>query len=88
MTLDGFDLDSSLVCEGIIGDGCGGGRLFFVEDERLFAYDPITKERFMLLSGIVNAKSISKDACIITILSACDDTIFDLSKLERVKQLP
>ena len=84
MILDGFDLDSALVCEGIIGDGCGGGRLFFVEDETLFAYDPITKERFELLKSIKNAESISKDACLVTIISESDNIIFDLSKLERV----
>ena len=84
MILDGFDLDSALVCEGIIGDGCGGGRLFFVEDETLFAYDPITKERFELLKNVKNAESISKDACLVTIISETDNIIFDLSKLERV----
>jgi len=84
MILDGFDLDSALVCEGIIGDGCGGGRLFFVEDETLFAYDPITKERFELLKSIKNTESISKDACLVTIISESDNIIFDLSKLERV----
>ena len=84
MIQDGFDLDSPLVCEGIIGDGCGGGRLFYVEDEVLFTYDPITKERFPLLSGILNAKSISKDACIITIASKCDKTLFSLSELKII----
>jgi len=27
-------------CIGIIGDGCGGGREFIIEDEVLFAHDP------------------------------------------------
>ena len=85
MIVDGFDLNSALVCEGIIGDGCGGGRLFFVEDETLFAYDPMTKERFTLLSAVLNAKSISKSACLITIVSEYDRFIFDLSKLEIIK---
>jgi len=84
MIVDGFDLKSPLICEGIIGDGCGGGRLFIVKDKTLFAYDPMTKEQIILLSSIVNAKSIRKDACIITIVSPYEDIIFDLSKLERV----
>lgn len=84
MTVDGFDLESPLVCEGIIGDGCGGGRLFLVEDETLLAYDPITKEKFTLLSDVLNAQSISKSACIITVVSQNDNILFDLSKMDRV----
>ena len=84
MILDGFDLDSALVCEGIIGDGCGGGRLFFVEDETLKAYDPMTKEKFTLLKGVLNAKSISKDACIICIVCEREEKFFDLSALKQV----
>ncbi|HFB54221.1 MAG TPA: thiamine biosynthesis protein ThiF, partial [Sulfurimonas autotrophica] len=45
--IPGFSKDSPLVCEGIIGDGCGGGRFFAVEDETLFAYDPLTQERIV-----------------------------------------
>ena len=52
----GFDLNSPLVCEGIFGDGCGGGRLFIVENETLFAYDPQTKESITLLESVLNAK--------------------------------
>ncbi len=80
----GFDLDSPLVCEGIIGDGCGGGRLFFVEEENLQVYDPITKERMTLLEGITDAKELSKKACVLTV--TCDNTIiqFDLSKMKVV----
>ena len=68
-------------CIGIIGDGCGGGREFIVEDEILFAHDPQTNENITLLEAIVDAKSISKKSCIITI--ECDNEIieFDLSKL-------
>ena len=79
--MDGFDLTSPLVCEGIIGDGCGGGRIFFVEDETLFAHDPITKDKITLLKGLKNVRCISKSACIITI--ELDEKIikFDLSKL-------
>ena len=82
--MDGFDLDSPLVCEGIVGDGCGGGRLFFVEDETLKAYDFVTKEKFTLLTNILNAESISKDACIITVVCEKKEIKFDLSALKQV----
>ena len=71
--MDGFDLKSPLVCEGIIGDGCGGGRLFYVEGEALRTYDPNTKNSVVLLEKIVDAKSISKTACIITITTKIND---------------
>lgn len=80
----GFDLTSPLVCEGIIGDGCGGGRFFLVEDETLLAYDPQTQMKIFLLDGIKNAKTVSKKTCILII--ECEDEIikFDLSALKRV----
>jgi hypothetical protein len=82
--MDGFDLDSPLVCEGIIGDGCGGGRIFFIEDETLQVYDPMTKERMVLLESIVGAKELYKKACIISVL--CQERVitFDLSALKQV----
>jgi len=80
----GFDLASPLVCEGIIGDGCGGGRIFYIKDETLVAYDPQTKCKIFLLDGIKNAKAISKKRCILTI--ECEDEVirFDLSALKKV----
>ncbi len=77
----GFDLNSPLICEGIVGDGCGGGRLFMVEDETLKAYDPITKDSFILLKNILDAVSISKSACMITIICIKEKIVFDLSTL-------
>ena len=80
----GFDLNSPLVCEGIIGDGCGGGRLFIVENETLFAYDPQTKESITLLEPVINAKKISKSACIITIECESRNRKFDLSDMKEI----
>ncbi|MFT7004190.1 MAG: hypothetical protein ACJAWW_001543 [Sulfurimonas sp.] len=82
--IHGFDLSNPLICEGIIGDGCGGGRLFMITDNTLKAYDPTTKEYYELLKGIKNPISISKKACKVTIV--CDDeTIkFDLSEMKKV----
>jgi hypothetical protein len=82
--IHGFDLTSPLVCEGIVGDGCGGGRLFMVEDEILKAYDPVTKESFILLQNIYNALSISKSTCIITVVCQNEEIKFDLSALKKV----
>lgn len=83
MTVDGFDLDSPLVCEGIIGDGCGGGRIFYIADETLFAYDPYSKTKNKLLDKLFHPRSLSKKGCIVSI--ECEDqTIeFDLSKLHH-----
>lgn len=76
--MGGFDVS----CEGIVGDGCGGGRVFGVKDETLYALDPITKQEIVLLKDIKNIKDISKKSCIIT-LTCKDETIkFDLSTLK------
>jgi len=82
--IPGFSKDSPLVCEGIIGDGCGGGRFFAVENETLFAYDPLTQERIILLREVKDAKKVSKKACIITIECAEETLKFDLSALELI----
>jgi len=76
-------LESDLVCEGIIGDGCGGGRLFYIEDEKLLTYDPLSKEKTILLSFINLPKSISKKACVITIECEHEIIEFDLSKMSK-----
>jgi len=75
---------SKLSCVGIIGDGCGGGREFIVKDSVLYALDPITDEKIILLEGIDSPQSIEKKACIITI--ECKEKIirFDLSSLKQV----
>ena len=79
-----YDLNSPLVCEGIIGDGCGGGRLFIVEDETLMAYDPQTQKSIILIENVFNAKKISKNTCIITIECENEDIKFDLSAMKKI----
>ena len=66
---------------GIIGDGCGGGREFIVEDEKLYAYYDVTGEKIELLDGIYAAQSISKKGCILTIVCESRTFTFDLSTL-------
>lgn len=76
--------EDKLHCEGIVGDGCGGGRIFYIDANALHVYDPTTKEKMKLFDGFSGARSISKKACVITI--ECEDEVvkFDLSKMMRV----
>ncbi len=71
-------------CIGIIGDGCGGGREFIVEDGVLFAYDSQTDENITLLKDIHMPREISKSGCIITIECEDEEIKFDLSALRKV----
>lgn len=79
--IHGFDLESPFVCEGIMGDGCGGGRIFFIEDETLYANDPVSRENIVLLQNIKGAKKISKSACIITVECEDENIKFNLSTM-------
>jgi len=85
--INNFDLDSPLVCEGIIGDGCGGGRIFMIEDNTLKAYDPQSKECIILLKDIYRPKLISKKACILFIECENEKFEFDLSIMSRINKL-
>jgi len=78
---------SKIYCEGIIGDGCGGGRIFIIEDETLIAYEPQTKEKIILLKDIHMPKNISKKGCIISI--ECENEIieFNLSTFKKIKNI-
>ncbi len=81
--IHGFDLNAPLVCEGIIGDGCGGGRIFFIKDETLFANDPMTGENRELLQDIHMPRNISKKGCLITIECQNEKIEFDLSSMRK-----
>ncbi len=72
---------SKLSCYGIPGDGCGGGREFVIENETLFALDPVTKEKITLLQGIKEAISIKKEGCYIFIQTKKEKINFNLSSL-------
>ncbi|WP_457744397.1 thiamine biosynthesis protein ThiF [Sulfurimonas sp.] len=84
MIVHGFNLDDDLVCEGIIGDGCGGGRIFAIKNENLVAFDPQTQQYITLLEDIINPKKISKNGCIISIELQSNLLKFDLSLLSIV----
>ena len=82
--IHGFDIDSPFVCEGIVGDGCGGGRLFVIQDNMLKAYDPQTRKSITLLEDIVSPKSIAKKGCVISIECENENIKFDLSLMKKV----
>jgi hypothetical protein len=79
--IHGFD--SPLICEGIIGDGCGGDRIFFIKDDSLNVYDKNTKKSIILLEDIKNAKKIYKKACVIFIECQNELIKFDLSLMTK-----
>lgn len=76
-------IDAALQVEGIVGDGCGGGRIFYIEGERLLAYDPVSNESMELCRGIHMPKAISKKGCVVRV--ACENEIveFELSSLTK-----
>ena len=76
-----YDLGSPLVCEGIVGDGCGGGRIFAVKDGKLIAYDPYTDQEMVLRYEIPLAQKIQKRGCIITIVCHNEVIEVDLQQL-------
>lgn len=78
----GFDLSSPLVCEGIIGDGCGGSRIFYVKDNLLNAYDPISGETIILYEQLSNVKKLSKIGCILSIECVDEKLQFDIASLK------
>lgn len=80
----GFDLNDDLVCEGIIGDGCGGGRIFFIKENSLYVHDPVTKEEMKLYGEFKESQKITKKGCQITITCSKKTLVFDLSKMELV----
>lgn len=84
--IPGFSGDDALVCEGIVGDGCGGGRLFFIEDNKLKAYDSTTQDSLVLLDEIKDAKELSKDGCLLFIDTNKKRVIFDLSLLKVIEE--
>lgn len=77
----GFDFSSPLVCEGIVGDGCGGGRIFYINGNFLNVYDPTTRESLILYDKLKDVKSLTKKGCILFIESVNEDIEFDISTL-------
>ncbi len=77
----GFDLSSPLVVQSIIGDGCGGDRIFFLKDATLYAYDGVSDTSLALKDGFFDVKKIEKKGCIIFLYKDNEVVEFDLSSI-------
>lgn len=78
-----LDKNNPLMCEGIIGDGCGGGRIFFIKNYQVFAHDPITKEDRKLFLLDEMPKKLSKKKCILYLEYTQHAIEFDLSLMAQ-----
>ncbi|MBU1659630.1 thiamine biosynthesis protein ThiF [bacterium] len=83
--IHGFDLSNPLICEGIVGEGCGGGRIFLIEESILKAYDPQTNEAMTLLKDIHMPRTLRKKGCILYIECEEENIEFDLSAMAKRK---
>ena len=72
-------------CEGIIGDGCGGGRIFFTCKDSLKTYDPLSKEVITLLEELYEPADISKKGCRLSFTCKQKEMVFDLSKMSLIE---
>lgn len=85
-------LHPSDMCVGIIGDGCGGGRIFIADTghKMIKVYEPETAEVFVIMQDLNSPKSINKSACILSIETKVKGEIveFDLSSMTKtIKQI-
>ncbi len=75
------------LCPGIIGDGCGGGRLFIADtfNNKVKAYFPYDNSMRTLLEGLNEPGGIAKKGCELFIANtnAHEIVVFDLSKMEK-----
>ena len=74
------------VCAGIIGDGCGGGRLFIADtyNNKVKAYFPDDNSMMTLLEGLNEPGGIAKKGCELFIAdtNAHRIVVFDLSTMQ------
>ncbi len=74
------------LCPGIVGDGCGGGRLFIADtyNNKVKAYFPDDNSMMTLLEGLNEPGGIAKKGCELFIAdtNAHRIVVFDLSKME------
>jgi len=75
------------LCAGIIGDGCGGGRLFIADtfNNKVKAFYPEDGSMMTLLEDLDEPRGIAKKGCELYIANTNADEIvvFDLSKMQR-----
>jgi hypothetical protein len=78
-------LNATSWCEGIIGDGCGGGRIFFTFKDTLNVYDPTTNEMMTLLENLQEPQNLSKRGCHLLFTCKQKKMTFDLSKMSLIE---
>lgn len=78
-----LDKSNPLMCEGIIGDGCGGGRIFFIKENQVFAHDPIANADMELFKIINMPKKLTKKECILYLKYDKYCIEFDLSTMQQ-----
>ncbi len=75
------------LCAGLIGDGCGGGRLFIADtyNNKLKAYFPDDNSMMTLLEGLHEPSDVAKKGCrlYVTNTNAHEVVIFDLSSMQK-----
>jgi hypothetical protein len=74
-------------CEGIIGDGCGGGRFFFTCKDSINAYDPFSKSVMLLIDGLDEPQNITKKGCQLFFTCKEKKKIFDFSLMSLVETI-
>jgi hypothetical protein len=71
-------------CEGIAGDGCGGGRIFFTDKNSVKVFDPVSKEVMTLVTDLEEPLGISKKECRLFFTCKGKLNVFDLSAMQLV----
>lgn len=65
------------ICIGVIGDGCGGGRVFIADTDNnmIKAYEPESGDIIILADNISKPKLIKKIGCMLYITNDINETI-------------
>jgi len=75
------------ICSGLIGDGCGGGRLFIADtyNNKLKAYFPDDNSMMTLLEGLREPGDVAKKGCRLYVANtnAHEIVMFDLSCMKK-----
>ena len=75
------------LCAGLIGDGCGGGRLFIADtyNNKLKAYFPDDNRMMTLLEGLREPSDVAKKGCRLYVANtnAHEVVTFDLSSMQK-----
>lgn len=78
-----LDKNNPLMCEGIIGDGCGGGRIFFIKKREVLAHDPIANEDITLFKIDEIPNKLTKKECVLYLEYDKFIIEFDLSTMQQ-----